>query len=136
MSVTMTALRTVCRTRRSSGFAARSGVLDEPTDGMRGFWSVTRHADIIAANGASIFSSAQGIRIEANARGISGAAHFSGNRSARARITRKMVNPAFSRPAMQTYETMVREMAAEVLDKALAHAEIDGVETIAKHCRC
>ena len=36
-----------------------------PTDGMKGFWSVTRHADILEANGKpDIFSSAQGIRIE------------------------------------------------------------------------
>ena len=106
----------------------------EPTDGMRGFWSVTRHADILAANGApDIFSSAQGIRIEDQTHEEYLARRtFQETDPPEHRITRKMVNPAFSRPAMLKYESLVREMAGEVLDEALAHPEIDGVETIAK----
>ena len=106
----------------------------EPTDGMRGFWSVTRHADILAANGApDVFSSAQGIRIEDQTHEEYLARRtFQETDPPEHRITRKMVNPAFSRPAMQKYESLVREMAAEVLDTALTHPEIDGVETIAK----
>ena len=106
----------------------------EPTDGMRGFWSVTRHADILAANGTpDVFSSAQGIRIEDQTHEEYLARRtFQETDPPEHRITRKMVNPAFSRPAMLKYESLVREMAAEVLDEALAHPEIDGVETIAK----
>ena len=106
----------------------------EPTDGMRGFWSVTRHSDILAANGTpDVFSSAQGIRIEDQTREEYLARRtFQETDPPEHRITRKMVNPAFSRPAMLKYESLVREMAAEVLDEALAHPEIDGVETIAK----
>ena len=106
----------------------------EPTDGMRGFWSVTRQADILTANGApEIFSSAKGIRIEDQSKEEYLARRtFQETDPPEHRITRKMVNPAFSRPAIQGYEAVVREMAAEVLDSALVQAEIDGVDTIAK----
>ena len=80
----------------------------EPTDGMRGFWSVTRHADILAANGApDIFSSAQGIRIEDQTHEEYLARRtFQETDPPEHRITRKMVNPAFSRPAMLKYESV------------------------------
>ena len=91
-----------------------------------GFWSVTRHADILAANGApDVFSSAQGIRIEDQTHEEYLARRtFQETDPPEHRITRKMVNPAFSRPAMLKYESLVREMAGEVLDEALAHPEI------------
>ena len=100
-----------------------------PTDGMKGFWSVTRHADILEANGKpDIFSSAQGIRIEDQTRGISGPPHLPGDRSAEHRTTRKLVNPAFSRPAIIQYEAMIRQLAGEIVDKAVARGEFEVVD--------
>ena len=52
------------RTPRSCGSAARSGSWwDEP--GGRGFWAVTRHADLLhVSRNVDVFSSAQGVTLE------------------------------------------------------------------------
>ena len=105
-----------------------------PTDGMKGFWSVTRHADILEANGKpDIFSSAQGIRIEDQTREEYLARRtFQETDPPEHRITRKLVNPAFSRPAIIQYEAMIRQLAGEIVDKAVARGEFEAVDAIAK----
>ena len=103
-------------------------------DGGRGFWSVTRHADILTANGNNaVFSSGQGIRIEDQTREEYLARRtFQETDPPEHRITRKLVNPAFSRPAITRYEAMIRSLAAEIVDEALSHDEFDAVEVLAK----
>ena len=105
-----------------------------PTDGMKSFWSITRHADILTANSQpELFSSAQGIRIEDQSHEEYMARRtFQETDPPEHRLTRKMVNPAFSRPAMVGYESMIRDLSSNIIDKAVSMGEFDAVEHIAK----
>ncbi|MGC6439382.1 MAG: cytochrome P450 [Candidatus Puniceispirillaceae bacterium] len=105
-----------------------------PLDGMKSFWSLTRHADIQFANSKpDIFSSAQGIRIEDQSHEEYMARRtFQETDPPEHRVTRKMLNPAFSRPAIAQYETLIRDMAHHIIDTALKKPEFDAVEAIAK----
>ena len=105
-----------------------------PTDGMRSFWSVTRQADILEANGKpEIFSSAKGIRIEDQTyEEYMARRTFQETDPPDHRVTRKLVNPAFSRPAISQYETMIRQLAGDIVDAAVAHGSFDAVDAIAK----
>ena len=105
-----------------------------PTDGMRSFWSVTRQADILEANGKpEIFSSAQGIRIEDQSHEEYLARRtFQETDPPEHRVTRKLVNPAFSRPAIVQYEEMIRALAGDIVDAAFAKGSFDAVDMIAK----
>ncbi len=100
----------------------------------RGFWSVTRHADILTANQQSgIFSSAQGIRIEDQTyEEYLARRTFQETDPPEHRVTRRMVNPAFSQKAIAEYEDMIRVLAADIVETALRSAEFDAVEMIAK----
>ena len=100
----------------------------------RGFWSVTRHKDILLANGNNvIFSSAQGIRIEDQTREEYLARRtFQETDPPEHRITRKMLAPAFSQKAIKSYEDMVRELAELIVVNSLKLKEFDAVELIAK----
>ena len=105
-----------------------------PTDGMRSFWSVTRQADILEANGKpEIFSSAQGIRIEDQSpEKYLARRTFQETDPPEHRVTRKLVNPAFSRPAIAQYEEMIRALAGDIVDAAFAKGSFDAVDMIAK----
>lgn len=105
-----------------------------PTDGMRSFWSVTRQADILEANGKpEIFSSAQGIRIEDQSHEEYLARRtFQETDPPEHRVTRKLVNPAFSRQAIAQYEVMIRALAGDIVDAAFAKGSFDAVDMIAK----
>ena len=100
----------------------------------RGFWSVTRHADILKANQQStIFSSAQGIRIEDQTyEEYLARRTFQETDPPEHRLTRRMVNPAFSQKAIAGYEDMIRQLAADIVEYALKSGEFDAVERIAK----
>jgi len=77
----------------------------------KGFWNLTRYADITLANKENaIFSSAQGIRIEDQSR---------------------KVNPSFSSKTMMGFESTIRELATAIVDNALQHSEFDAVDAIA-----
>lgn len=103
-------------------------------DGGRGFWSVTAHADITAANGNNaVFSSGQGIRIEDQSREEYLARRtFQETDPPEHRQTRRLLNPAFSRPAIAGYEALVRTLAADIVERALAHDTFDAIEALAK----
>ena len=103
-------------------------------DGGRGFWSITRHADIMTANrDNSIFSSGRGIRIEDQTyEEYLARRTFQETDPPEHRITRKMVNPAFTKMAIAEYEGMIRDLAKGIVDKALSQPEFDAVEEIAK----
>ena len=79
------------------------------------------------------FSSAQGIRIEDQSREEYLARRtFQETDPPEHHVTRKMLNPAFSRPAIAQYETMIRDLAHKIIDEALVKTEFDAVEGIAK----
>jgi len=103
-------------------------------DGGRGFWSVTSHADIMTANGNNaVFSSGQGIRTEDQSHEEYMARRtFQETDPPEHRLTRRLVNPAFSRPAMMQYEDTVRDLASGIVEEALAQDEFDAVEAMAK----
>lgn len=113
---------------------------DDPvswTDGdgeTRGFWNLTRHADIAFANReARLFSSAQGIRIEDQSREEYLARRtFQETDPPEHTAVRRRVNPSFAKPVVAQFEALIRELAADIVDRALQHSEFDAVEAIAK----
>ena len=100
----------------------------------RGFWSLTRHADIVAANkNPGTFSSAQGIRIEDQSREEYLARRtFQETDPPEHTAVRRLVNPAFAKPVMARFEPTVRDLAAGIVCAALESPETDAVEAIAK----
>ena len=100
----------------------------------RGFWSITKHADILKINNNNkVFSSAKGIRIEDQTEEEYLARRtFQETDPPEHRITRMMLAPAFSQKAISNYESMVRDLAKKIVDDALENSEFDIVEKIAK----
>lgn len=105
----------------------------EEPDG-RGFWSLTRYADVLeASRNPRIFSSSKGIRLE-----------DMDEEELLARTTmmeldppqhttyRRMVSQPFHNREMTTYEPMLRKLAREVIEEAKAHNEFDFVAAIAR----
>lgn len=99
-----------------------------------GFWSVTRHADILALNRQTdLLSSAHGIRIEDQTpeeviarrtfQETDGAAHMN---------TRIKVARAFSKGVIAGFEAQIRALCAEILDEALAEGTFDATKAIAR----
>jgi len=114
---------------------------DEPVswwperDGGRGFWAVTRYADLLrVSRDVTTFSSAQGIRLE----------EMSAEETAARRTMmeldppdhtayRRLVSKPFSRREVYAYEHAIRLLARAVVDRALdLGPRIDFVEEIAK----
>ncbi len=106
----------------------------EGDDTAKGFWSLTRHADIAYANReATLFSSGQGIRIEDQSREEYLARRtFQETDPPEHSATRRKVNPAFAKPIVARFEELIRTLACEIVDKALEKTEFDAVEAIAK----
>ncbi len=107
------------------------------TDGdaeTKGFWSLTRHADISLANKESaIFSSGQGIRLEDQSREEYLARRtFQETDAPEHTAVRREVNPNFAKPVVAKFDPLIRELAAGIVDKALQAKEFDAVDAIAK----
>jgi len=100
----------------------------------KGFWSLTRHADILAANKpGSVFSSAQGIRLEDQSHEEYLARRtFQETDAPEHTAVRRAVNPSFAKPVMALFEPQIRELASDICERALAAPEFDAVEAIAK----
>ena len=103
------------------------------TDGA-GFWALTRHAHVFHASSTPRdFSCARGIRLEEldadelEARRTM--MEYDGAEHAR---LRRLVGAGFSRKSIATYEASVRELAAQVLDRALELRELDFVEEVSR----
>lgn len=108
---------------------------DDDHSGGRGFWAVTRHADLLAVSrDTGTFSSASGIRLE----------EMDADEAA-ARTTmmeldppehtayRRLVSKPFSRREVYAYEEAIRLLARSVIDDALARGDrFDFVDRIAK----
>ncbi len=107
---------------------------NEGNDEIKGFWSLTRHADIALANKENqIFSSAQGIRLEDQSREEYLARRtFQETDRPEHFAVRHAVAPNFAKPTVAKFESLIRELAADICDKALAKPEFDAVECIAK----
>jgi cytochrome P450 len=103
-------------------------------DGGRGFWAVTRYADLLTVSrDVETFSSAQGIRLEEMS-----------PEETEARRTmmeldppehtryRRLVSKPFSRREVYAYEQAIRLLARAVVEDALTETRFDFVERIAK----
>lgn len=106
----------------------------DSSDGSKGFWSITRHTDILDYNRQfDLLSSARGIRMEDQTEEEYLARRtFQETDPPQHRHTRALVNKAFSRPVVQQYEDLIRALASEILDAAFESDEFDAVEMIAR----
>lgn len=102
--------------------------------GGKGFWSVTRHADILELNrNFQRLSSAQGIRMEDQTREEYLARRtFQETDPPEHTRTRLLVAKAFSKPMIALYEQQIRALCGDILDQALANDEFDAVQAIAR----
>ena len=98
------------------------------------FWSVTRHADILALNGQSdLLSSARGIRMEDQtyeeylARRTFQETDAPEHLQVRIKVAR-----AFSKPVMLAYADQIREICVEILDQTLPIGTFDATKLIAR----
>jgi cytochrome P450 len=111
-----------------------SGLTFIPEPDGRGFWAVTRYADVLeVSKHPHIFSSAHGIRLE----------DMDAEENAARRTMmeldppqhtayRRLVQPPFSRREVLAYEDAVRLLAREVIDSVAGQTEFDFVEHLAR----
>jgi cytochrome P450 len=102
--------------------------------GAKGFWSVTRYADILALNReVTTLSSAHGIRLEDQTEEeVIARRTFQETDPPEHSRTRLLVAKAFSRPMVALFEEQVRELCREILDSALPQQEFCAVRHIAR----
>lgn len=102
--------------------------------GGKGFWSVTRHADIMDLNRQfELLSSAHGIRMEDQTdEEVVARRTFQETDPPDHTRTRMLVAKAFSKPMVALFEEQIRALCREILDQALAEPEFDAVKRIAR----
>lgn len=99
-----------------------------------GFWSLTRHADIMAFNRETdLLSSARGIRIEDQSyEEYLARRTFQETDPPQHTKTRMQVAKAFSRPVIGQFEQTIRELCDDILDNALSDNEFDAASAISR----
>jgi cytochrome P450 len=102
--------------------------------GGKGFWSVTRYADILTLNrDHAMLSSAHGIRMEDQTEEeVLARRTFQETDPPEHSRTRLLLAKAFSKPMIALFEQQIRELSREILDRALAQPEFDAVQHIAR----
>ena len=105
----------------------------EEEDG-KGFWSITKHADIRGLNkDPSILSSAKGIRMEDQSEEEYEARRtFQETDPPEHTEFRMLFNAAFSRVSVGKFEEPIRRITAELVQKGLVMGELDATEVIAR----
>ena len=105
-----------------------------PWDGGKGFWSVTRYADIFEMNrNTQVFSSAQGIRMEDQsyaeylARRTFQETDPPDHMQMRIKLAR-----AFSKGVIAEFEADIRQICVDILDAVLQQDSFDATKTIAR----
>jgi len=103
-------------------------------DGGQGFWSVTRHADILDLNGKpDLLSSARGIRMEDQTyEEYLARRTFQETDAPEHMKTRVKVAKAFSKPVIAQFEAIIRDLCGPILDQALAKETFDATKEIAR----
>jgi hypothetical protein len=98
------------------------------------FWSVTRHADIVAMiRDTDTFSSARGIRMEDQTyEEYLARRTFQETDPPEHAMTRMKLIRAFSRTAMAAFEEDIRDLCREILDRALDLGTFDATKEIAR----
>jgi cytochrome P450 len=100
----------------------------------RGFWCVTKHADVVAVSrDTKTYSSAHGANLEDLDEDMKVARRsmLETDPPRHSRL-RGLVGPPFTPRAVKAYELALRELTAEILDRALPLGELDFIEEIAK----
>ena len=103
-------------------------------DGGKGFWSVTRHADILELNrNYDLMSSAQGIRMEDQSyEEYLARRTFQETDPPEHMKTRIKAAKAFSKPVVAGFEGQIRELCETILDQAVEMGEFDATKEIAR----
>jgi cytochrome P450 len=99
-----------------------------------GFWSITRHADIMMLNrDTELMSSAQGIRMEDQTyeEYLARRTFQETDPPDHAKV-RRLLAKAFSGPVIQQFDQQIRDLCNMILDRALASIEFDAVKEIAR----
>ncbi|WP_408590882.1 cytochrome P450 [Novosphingobium sp.] len=106
----------------------------EMANGDRGFWSVTRHADLLELNRqADLLSSAKGIRMEDQTdEEVEARKTFQESDAPHHRGFRALVSKAFAKGTVAQFEDQIRAIVTDLLDVALAEGEFDAVDRIAR----
>jgi len=99
-----------------------------------GFWAITRYDDIVDFNqNYRKFTTTKGIRLEEMTE-----EEMEERRSLmeldppQHTEQRKLVNKAFTRKLIDTYEPMLREIATKIIEQALRNSEFEALDAIAK----
>ena len=102
--------------------------------GGEGFWSVTRHEDILKLNGQTdLLSSARGIRMEDQSyEEYLARRTFQETDPPEHMRTRIKVAKAFSRPVVAQFEDQMRQLCDEILGDALEKGTFDATKEIAR----
>lgn len=100
----------------------------------KGFWSITRHADIMALNRETeLLSSAQGIRMEDQTyEEYLARRTFQETDPPDHTKVRHLLAKAFSAPVVQKFDDQIRALCRTILDRAFAETEFDAVTYIAR----
>ncbi len=103
-------------------------------DGGAGFWSVTRHEDIVKLNGNfELMSSARGIRMEDQSyEEYLARRTFQETDPPEHMKTRVKVAKAFSKPVIAEFEDQIRTLCDDILDPALEMGTLDATKKIAR----
>lgn len=103
-------------------------------DAGESFWSVTRHADILALNGQpDLLSSARGIRMEDQTyEEYLARRTFQETDAPEHMQTRIKVAKAFSKPVIAQFEPLIRDLCGPILDAALEKGTFDATREIAR----
>ncbi|MET0146752.1 MAG: cytochrome P450 [Ilumatobacteraceae bacterium] len=107
---------------------------DDDHAGGRGFWAVTRHADLLQVSRAvDTFSSASGIRLEEmDAEETEARRTMMELDPPTHTAYRRLVSKPFSRREVMASEHAIRLLARSVIDDALASGTFDFVDAVAK----
>ena len=112
---------------------------DEPISwtewsGGKGFWSITRYADIVAMNGnTKVFSSAQGIRMEDQSyEEYLARRTFQETDQPEHMQMRMKLARAFSKGVMAKFEDDIRKICHDILDNVLQQDRFDATKAIAR----
>lgn len=99
-----------------------------------GFWSITRHADILELNkNSAVFSSEHGIRMEDQSpEEVVARRTFQEIDPPEHMKTRIKLAKAFSKGVIEEFNTDIRELCVEILDEVLPKGEFDATKEIAR----
>ncbi len=102
--------------------------------GGQGFWSITRHSDILDLNrNHELLSSAQGIRMEDQTHEEYMARRtFQETDPPEHSRTRVLVAKAFSKPVVALFEEQIRAICDNILDQSIERGRFDAVKDVAR----